>query len=129
MNVETSPTDVGVVTVPTAVPPVQGVEGCVSLHKVKATEPEGAPPVVVPVTVAVSFHELPTVVFIGAMTVVVSVGVTGQIPLAAADGHCSAQKLKNTKATVANEAMLRTNAGRPRRRVTSVRRGPARLTP
>ncbi len=75
MNVETSPTDVGVVTVPTAVPPVQGVEGCVSLHKVKATEPEGAPPVVVPVTVAVSFHELPTVVFIGAMTVVVSVGV------------------------------------------------------
>ncbi len=76
LNVETSPTDVGVVTVPTGIPPVQGVEGSVSVHKVKATDPVGAPPVGVPVTVAVSFHEFPTVVFVGAITVVTSVGVT-----------------------------------------------------
>ena len=75
LNVETSPTDVGVVTVPTGIPPVQGVEGSVSVHKVKATDPVGAPPVGLPVTVAVSFHEFPTVVFIGAITVVTSVGV------------------------------------------------------
>ena len=75
-KVETSPTEVGTVTVPTGVPPLQGVEGLVSAHKVKATDPVGAPPVAVPVTVAVSFHEFPTVVCIGAITVVVRVGVT-----------------------------------------------------
>jgi hypothetical protein len=42
---------------------------------VKATDPVGAPAAALPVTVAVSFHELPTAGSIGAITVVVSVGV------------------------------------------------------
>ena len=75
VKVETSPIEVGVLTVPTGVPPVHGVDGSVSWHKVKATDPVGAPPAALPVTVAVSFHELPTVVSIGVITVVVSVGV------------------------------------------------------
>ena len=128
LNVETSPTDVGVVTVPTGIPPVQGVEGSVSVHKVKATDPVGAPPVGLPVTVAVSFHEFPTVVFIGAITVVTSVGVTGQTSPAAADGLCSVQRINSTNAMVAADATLRTTAGRPRSRLTSWSLGPPRPT-
>jgi hypothetical protein len=75
VKVETSPTDVGALTVPTGVPPLHGVHGALSWHKVKATDPVGAPQAALPVTVAASFQELPTVVFIGAITVVVSVGV------------------------------------------------------
>lgn len=48
--------------VPTCVPPVvHGVFGAPSVHSVKVTVPIGAPPWVLPVTVAESFHDWPTV--------------------------------------------------------------------
>jgi hypothetical protein len=126
VKVETSPSDVGVVTVPTGVPPLHGVDGSVSLHKVKATDPVGAPAAALPVTVAVSFHELPTAGSIGAITVVVSVGVAGVTPSAPADGLCSAQKLKATTPMIADDTTLRTNVGQLRNRHTSAGTGPRR---
>src|SRR5580658_3015379 len=57
--------------------PVHVVGALVSLHQVKVTEPVGAPPVELPVTVAESLHELPTEVLPGALMVVETVGVAG----------------------------------------------------
>jgi hypothetical protein len=68
------------------------------------------------VTVAASFHELPTVVFIGAITVVVSVGVAELTPSAPADGDCSAVKLKIIAPTIAVDTMPRMNTGKLRNR-------------
>jgi hypothetical protein len=108
VKVETSPSDVGVVTVPTGVPPLHGVDGSVSLHKVKATDPVGAPAAALPITV------------------VVSVGVAGVTPSAPADGLCSAQKLKATTPMIADDTTLRTNVGQLRNRHTSAGTGPRR---
>ena len=55
VKVETSPTVVGALTVPTGVPSLHGVDGAVSVQKVKATDPVGAPLAALPATVAASF--------------------------------------------------------------------------
>ena len=55
--------------------PMHGVLGETSSHQVKATEPLGAPPVELPVTVAESVHVLPTEFELGGVTEVVKPGV------------------------------------------------------
>jgi len=72
VKVEVSPLVVGVETVPTVLPPEQAVPGEFSWHSVKVTVPVGAPPVELPVTVAESFHELPTAVEDGDVRLVVN---------------------------------------------------------
>jgi hypothetical protein len=69
------PLGVGKLSEPIGLPPVHGVPGVVSGHSVQLTVPLGAPPDELPVTVAVSPQAFPTVVALGARTVVVRVGV------------------------------------------------------
>ena len=68
-------------TVPTSVPPVVHVEldegEADALQTEKLTDPAGAPPVELPVTVAESLQALPTVVLSGVTSVVAMVGVAG----------------------------------------------------
>jgi hypothetical protein len=74
-----SPLTLGVLKVPAVPPPpvpMHGVLGETSSHQVKATEPLGAPPVELPVTVAESVHVLPTGSEEGGVTEVVKPGVT-----------------------------------------------------
>jgi hypothetical protein len=75
VKVESSPLGVGALSEPIGVPPVQGMEGALSWHSVQLTVPVGAPPAVLPVTVAESPHVLPTVVPLGGTIVVVNPGV------------------------------------------------------
>jgi hypothetical protein len=77
VNVELFPLVVIVPVEPTLVPPVHGVDGAVSWHKVQVTVPVGGPPAELPATVAVSPQGLPTEVSVGATTVVVRPGVAG----------------------------------------------------
>jgi hypothetical protein len=79
-KVELSPLTLGVLEVPAVPPPlvpVHEVFGETTSHQVKATEPLGAPPVELPVTVAESVHVLPTEFDEGGVTEVVKPGLAG----------------------------------------------------
>jgi hypothetical protein len=70
--------DVGLPTVPTGVPPVlQAVLPEATLQTEKVIDPDGAPLVELPVTVAESLQALPTVVLVGAAMIVAITGVAG----------------------------------------------------
>jgi hypothetical protein len=62
---------VGELFEPMGVPPVQGVEGALSLHSVQLIVPVGGPPTALPESVAVSPQVLPTVVTLGGRIAVV----------------------------------------------------------
>ena len=74
---ELFPFGVDVPVEPMPVPPVQGVPGVLSWHKVQPIVPMGGPPTELPVTVAVSPQVLPTAVSSGATIVVANPGVAG----------------------------------------------------
>jgi hypothetical protein len=77
-KIELSPLTLGLLKVPAVPPPlvpVHGVLGETSSHQVKVTEPVGAPPVELPVTVAESVHVLPTEFDEGGVTEVVKPAV------------------------------------------------------
>ena len=71
MKVELFPLGVDEVVEPMAVPPVQGVGGALSWHRVQLTVPVGGPPVALPATVAVSPHVPPMAELAGGRIAVV----------------------------------------------------------
>ena len=75
VKVESFPLVVDVVVEPMVVPPVHDVAGATTSHKAQLTVPVGGPPDELPATVAVSPQRLPTVVSLGATTVVMNPGV------------------------------------------------------
>jgi hypothetical protein len=77
VKVELFPLEVGVLFEPTAVPPVQGVAGALSWHRVQLTAPVGGPPVALPATVAVSPHVPPMAELAGGRIAVVKPGAAG----------------------------------------------------